>query len=37
MKRTKTEVIGPSFLEFYKTTDHIDDIEACKYLLYSVL
>ena len=37
MKRTEPEIIGTSFLKFYKTTDNINYIEAAKYLLYGIL
>jgi hypothetical protein len=37
MKRTKPKVIGAPFLEFNETTDHIDDIDAAKNLLYRML
>ena len=37
MKRAEAEVIGAAFFQFYKTTDHIDNINAAQYLLYGVL
>ena len=37
VKRTKAEVVGSSFLQLHKATDHIDDIKPAKDLLYGVL
>jgi hypothetical protein len=37
MKRAETDIIGSSFFQFYKAADHIDDIDASKYLLYGAL
>ena len=37
MKRAEAEVIGAPLFQFYKTTNHINNINAAKYLLYGIL
>jgi hypothetical protein len=36
MKRTKPQVVGPSFLEFHEFSHYINDIDAVGDLLYGV-
>ena len=37
MKRTEAKVIGPPFLQLYKTTNDIHNINAAENLLYGIL
>jgi hypothetical protein len=37
VKRTKAQVTGTPLLKFYKFADHIEDVNATKYLLYRIL
>ena len=37
MERTKTEIIGPSFLKFDETADYFNDVDTAENLLYGVL
>src|SRR5687767_15992037 len=37
VKRTESQVIGASFLQFYKAAHDIDDIYTAEYLLYGLL
>ena len=37
MKRAKSQVIGASFFQFYKTAHYFNNIDAAENLLYGVL
>jgi hypothetical protein len=37
MKRTKAQIVGTPFFEFYKSTNNIDDINTAENLLYGML
>ena len=37
VERAKTEVVGASFFEFYKTSNDLDDIDPVLNLLYRLL
>ena len=37
MKRAEAKIIGTPLFQFYKTTNHINNINAAQYLLYSIL
>ena len=37
MKRAEAEIISAAFFQLYKTTDHINNINAAEDLLYGIL
>ena len=37
MKRAKAKITGASLFQFYKPANHINNINAAKYLLYGIL
>ena len=37
MKRAEAEIISATLFQFYKTADHINNIDAAENLLYRIL